>query len=100
MYIIFNWMIDHDMNLPFPFDILVLATLYCLLVHVPEALVCIPSCGRHSHPAANSCLSIRVSCAKATVSSILDRNKDAVGLARNRECLDENRTSAEARESP
>lgn len=93
-------MIDHDINSPSPFDTLVLAILCCLLVHALEALVCISSCGKRNHLAASSCHLIRISCAKATVPTILDRNKDAVDLVQNKEYLDEDRTSAGAQESP
>lgn len=93
-------MIDDGINSPSPFDTLVLAILYYLLIHALEALVCIFFCEKRNHPVASSCRSIRISCAKATVPLILDRNKDAVGLVQNREHLDEDRTSVEAQESP
>lgn len=91
-------MIGH-INSPFPFDTLVLATLCCLLVHALKGSVYISSYGRHSHPAASSYHSIRISCVRAIDLLILDRNKDAADLAQNREYLDEDRTLAEARES-
>lgn len=92
--------INRNINSPFPFDIPALAKLYCPLVRAPEASVCIFSCEKHSHLEARSCRPIRISCGKATVPSIRDRNKDAGGLVQNIEYLDEDRTLKKVRESP
>lgn len=87
-------------NSLFPFDTLVLAILYYLSAHVLKASACIFFCEKCSRLAARSCHPIRISCAKATVPSILDHNKDADDLARNKEYLGEDRTLEEARGSP
>lgn len=92
--------INRDTNSPFPFDTPAPAKLYCPLVRAPEASVYISSCEKRSRLAARSCRPIRISCGKATVPSIRDRNKDAGGLARNIEYLGEDRTLKEVRESP